>query len=67
MEKVVLYSTGCPMCKVLKSKLMAKGIGFEENNSIEDMVALGVETVPVLSVDGELMTFSDAVGWVNSL
>lgn len=53
------------MCNVLKMKLKAKNIAYEENNSIEDMVALGIESVPVLSVNGELKTFNEANDWVN--
>ena len=65
MPEIILYSTGCPMCRVLKTKLNAKGIAFTENNSIDDMLALGIETVPVLSVDGELKLFKEANDWVN--
>ena len=65
MQEIILYSTGCPMCRVLKTKLTSKGIAFSENNSIEDMLALGIETVPVLSVDGDLMLFKEANDWVN--
>lgn len=64
-DSIILYSTGCPMCNVLKMKLKAKNIAYEENNSIEDMVALGIESVPVLSVNGELKTFNEANDWVN--
>ena len=35
MNKIILYSTGCPSCNVLKKKLAAKGIQFEENNDQE--------------------------------
>ena len=62
---MVLYSTGCPRCKVLKSKLNAKGIYFEENNSVDDMAKLGITEVPVLSVYGQLLNFSEAIEWVN--
>lgn len=64
--KIVLYSTGCPKCKVLKSKLMEKNIEFVENNSIEEMTKLGITQVPVLSVYGVLLDFKNAVTWVNN-
>ena len=63
--KIVLYSTGCPKCKVLKSKLDSKGIEYTENSSVEEMTKLGIAQVPVLSVDGDLMDFKEAVSWVN--
>lgn len=65
MQSVILYSTGCPRCKVLKAKLDAKGISYEEKSDIDEMEALGIETVPVLSVDGGLLLFHDANDWVN--
>ena len=67
MHDISLYSTGCPMCRVLKAKLAAKQIGYTEVNSIDEMLALGIESVPVLSVDGELLQFKAANDWVNSL
>lgn len=65
MHDIILYSTGCPMCRVLKAKLAAKQIGYTEVNDVDKMLALGIETVPVLSVNGELMMFKEAADWVN--
>lgn len=62
---IILYSTGCPKCKVLKSKLEEKGIEFVENNSVEEMTELGITQVPVLSVCGAFLDFKKAVTWVN--
>ena len=62
---IILYSTGCPKCKVLKRKLEEKGIEFVENNSVEEMTELGITQVPVLSVCGALLDFKKAVTWVN--
>lgn len=62
---VILYSNGCPRCRVLKQKLDAKSIPYTEENSVEKMLALGIEQVPVLFVDGESLAFSQANEWVN--
>lgn len=62
---IILYSTGCPKCKVLKSKLESKNIEFVENNSVEEMTGLGITQVPVLSVGGVMFDFKQAVDWVN--
>jgi len=62
---VVLYSTDCPQCKVLKHKLDAKHIDYTVNSSVEEMMSLGIMQVPVLSVDGELLVFGKANEWVN--
>lgn len=63
--EVILYSTGCPKCSVIKKKLDAKGIEYTENNDVDIMLALGISRVPVLSVDGELLSFVEANQWVN--
>lgn len=64
-NEIILYSTGCPRCTVLKSKLSEKGIAYSEVSSVENMTALGITHVPVLSVYGELYDFKDAVEWIN--
>lgn len=61
----ILYSTGCPKCEVLKKKLAEKGIQYTENNSVDEMLKLGIEAVPVLKVNDRLLDFKGAVDWVN--
>lgn len=61
----ILYSTGCPKCEVLKKKLAEKGVQYTENNSVDEMLKLGIETVPVLKVNDRLLDFKEAVDWVN--
>ena len=64
-NNIILYSTGCPRCEVLKSKLDDKSISFAENISVDEMTSLGITQVPVLSVDGKMYEFKDAVEWIN--
>jgi len=66
MDNLILYTTGCPKCEVLKKKLKAKNIEYVENNNVEDMESLGIDQVPVLSVDGNLMSFAEANNWINN-
>lgn len=42
-----------------------KGIAYTENNTVDEMLSLGIVQVPVLSVDGELLDFQTANQWVN--
>lgn len=65
MNMVVLYSTGCPKCDVLKSKLNAKQVPYEEITSVSDMLELGITQVPVLGIDGQLLEFAEANKWLN--
>lgn len=62
---VILYSTGCPKCNILKKKLDAKSIVYTEENSVDKMLAMGINQVPVLSVDDELLAFVQANEWIN--
>lgn len=61
----ILYSTNCPKCKVLETKLKSKNIEFEICNDIDLMLSKGIQQAPYLEVDNELMDFSNAIKWVN--
>lgn len=63
---VVLYSTGCPRCKILKSKLDKKGITYSVVNDVDKMLNMGVVVVPILEVDGVRMSFKEAINWINN-
>lgn len=63
--KVVLHSTHCPKCNVLRSKLEQKDISFEENNDVELMMQKGFQSVPMLEVDGIVYSFKEAVEWMK--
>lgn len=65
MQSIILYSTGCPRCDVLKDKLDTKAISYSVNNSVDEMTELGISEVPVLSINGQLLKFKEAVDWVN--
>ena len=65
MEDIILYSTGCPRCNVLKKKLDSKGIKYSVYDDIDIMGKLGILSVPVLSVEDKLLKFEDAIKWVN--
>lgn len=63
---LVLYSTGCPKCGILKKKLDERGMQYQENTVVEEMLSLGITSVPVLCVDGQMMDFANAVKWINN-
>ena len=64
---IILYSTGCPKCNSLKRKLADKNIEYVEKNDVDEMLSLGIEQVPVLSLNGELLTFVEANEWINGV
>ena len=64
--EIVLYTIGCPKCRVLEKKLKAKEIKYVECTDEDYMVEHGLTTLPYLSVDGEIMEYKQAVDWVNN-
>lgn len=67
MEDVILYSTNCVNCKVLKTKLEAKGIQYSVVSDIDEMLKLGMTSAPNLKVGDILMNYGEAVKWVKSV
>lgn len=65
--KVILYTTHCPKCKVLTAKLKAKGVDYEEITDVDVMRDKGFMSAPMLEVDGKIMTFVEAIKWVNEV
>lgn len=64
---IKIYTTDtCPRCKVLKTKMDAKGIPYKLITDIKEMKSLGIMSVPYMQVDdGELMDFAKANAWIN--
>lgn len=65
---VTLYTTGCPRCHILESKLNEKKIPFQTVNGIEAADAieeLGYLTAPLLVNDDEVMDFNKAMQWIG--
>ncbi len=63
--QVILYSTGCPKCKVLEAKLNRRKIEYQTVTDVDVMESKGFMSVPMLEVDGEIMNYREAVDWVN--
>ena len=61
----ILYTTNCPKCKVLETKLISKNIEFKICDDVDLMLSKGIQQAPYLEVDNELMNFSNAIKWVN--
>lgn len=63
--EIIFYSTNCPKCKILEKKLTEKNIKFTKNNNVVEMAELGIDQVPVLSINGSLLNFVEANKWIN--
>lgn len=60
-----LYSTHCPKCQILEKKLSQKGIEYTEVNDMQSMLDMGLQSVPWLEVDGQMLDFNQANKWIN--
>lgn len=63
---VILFSTHCPKCHVLESKLKQKNIDYEEVNDVDVMAQRGFTTVPMLEINGVVYDFKQAVEWIGA-
>lgn len=62
---ITLYTTHCPKCNVLKSKLDSKNIEYKIVEDVDTMQNKGFSSAPVLEVDNEMLDFVNAIKWVN--
>lgn len=63
---VTLFTTGCPRCRVLSTKLKAKGIDFNISEDVTEITDRGFESAPVLKIDSETyLDFMQAIKWIN--
>ena len=65
MSDYILYTTDCPRCRVIKAKLNKADIRYSTVTSVDEMVGLGINEVPVLEVDGRRMGFSEALRFIG--
>lgn len=63
--QVILYSTNCPRCRVLESKLASARIEYTIVEDVDVMLAKGLKNAPNLEVDGTMMDFKEAVEWIK--
>lgn len=63
--QVILYSTHCPKCHVLETKLKQLSIDFKLIDDVDLMESKGFMEAPMLEVDGQIMTFGEAVNWLK--
>jgi glutaredoxin len=66
MIDVILYSTHCPKCNVIKKKMESKNISFNEINDIDTIKTKGFASMPMLEVDGKVLNFVEANSWISS-
>lgn len=64
-HKPVLYTTHCPMCKMLEQRLKSSGIEYEVCTDLGEMERLGIQSVPVLKDWTKFMNVPEAMEWIE--
>lgn len=62
---IILYTTHCPKCVILESKLKQKDIKYTSCEDINIMLEKGFMQAPMLEVDNKVMDFKTANNWIN--
>lgn len=62
---VIFYTIGCPKCNVLEKKLNQNNVSFTKCTDNKTMIDKGFKDMPVLEVEGQSLSFSQAVQWIN--
>ena len=65
--RIILYSNHCPQCVILENILKSKNINYEIFTDEDEMIKIGLTSMPMLSVDGKLYSFRDAYNLINSM
>lgn len=63
---MILYTIGCPQCVILEKKLDAKKIKYDICENVGIMENKGIDSVPVLEIDDKLLSYTDAIEYVNN-
>ena len=67
---ITLYTSDtCGICRMVKLKLEKKGIPYQNEKNIDDLVALGIQRLPVMKLeDGTMMvSVTEINNWINEL
>lgn len=68
---IILYSTGCPQCRVLETKLKQANILFKIVTDEKEVLKVGEEhqisSMPILSINDKYLDFSSAINFLNKL
>ncbi len=65
MNSIILYTTNCPKCKVVETKLNNLNISYTTCTDVDKMIELGIQSAPALEVNGILMDFKQTINWLK--
>ena len=57
---ITLFSTNCPRCRVLETKLNNANMSYQIENDMTEVINAGFMTAPVLKVNNQYYDFKTA-------
>ena len=63
---IILYSNHCPQCMILEKFLKTKKLEYTIFTDEDEMIKMGFKSMPMLSVNGNIYNFSEALEWVKN-
>lgn len=65
-QKIVLYTTECERCKIVKQMLDKHNVQYEEVNDKEVIISKGFEQTPALMINGKIIEdFAGILIWLE--
>ena len=65
-NKIVLYTTHCPICKVLQASLESLNTTYTVVDDVKIMRGLGIRSAPILEIDGVRLRAADALKYCEN-
>ena len=62
---IIFYTTHCPKCAVLKTKLDKAGVSYSTCQDVQEMLNLGIQAAPALSINGNIFDFGQSIKWLK--
>lgn len=64
-QRIILYSTDCPRCKLVKQMLDVHNIPYTEIVNKQVILDKDFDSVPMMDVDGKIMDYSGILTWLE--
>lgn len=65
MNNIIFYTTNCPKCKVLKTKMDKVKLSYEICEDVQRMLDLNIQTAPALQINDFILDFGQAIKWLK--
>ena len=64
-QHIILYSTDCPRCKLVKQMLDIHHVPYTEITDKQAILDRDFDSVPMMDVNGKMMDYSGILTWLE--